>query len=151
MHLKAIDIKERLLGPDDYEVALSVGHLASLYNYDMNKFQEAERLYMRSINIGEGTGWVWWWLWVFCVSCWLNLPPLRWTLPSVLLSVLSRPVAHTRLPVQSSPTDGRAYPAVLFAAQRNQEPVLALGSPLIEGTFSLRVNMGSDSIPKNTL
>ena len=55
MHLKAIDIKERLLGPDDYEVALSVGHLASLYNYDMNKFQEAERLYMRSINIGEGT------------------------------------------------------------------------------------------------
>ena len=53
MHLKAIEIKERLLGPDDYEVALSVGHLASLYNYDMNKYAEAERLYMRSINIGE--------------------------------------------------------------------------------------------------
>jgi hypothetical protein len=31
MHLKAIEIKERLLGPDDYEVALSIGHLASLY------------------------------------------------------------------------------------------------------------------------
>ncbi|KAH7986255.1 hypothetical protein HPB49_026058 [Dermacentor silvarum] len=30
MHLKAIDIKERLLGPEDYEVALSVNHLASL-------------------------------------------------------------------------------------------------------------------------
>ena len=53
MHLKAIEIKERLLGPDDYEVALSVGHLASLYNYDMNKYEEAEQLYMRSINIGE--------------------------------------------------------------------------------------------------
>ena len=58
MHLKAIEIKERLLGPDDYEVALSVGHLASLYNYDMNKYEEAEQLYMRSINIGESLdGW----------------------------------------------------------------------------------------------
>ena len=54
--MKAIEIKERLLGPDDYEVALSVGHLASLYNYDMNKYEEAERLYMRSINIGESCG-----------------------------------------------------------------------------------------------
>ncbi|KAL8576085.1 Amyloid protein-binding protein 2 [Nucella lapillus] len=53
MHLKAIEIKERLLGQDDYEVALSVGHLASLYNYDMGKYEEAERLYMRSINIGK--------------------------------------------------------------------------------------------------
>jgi len=53
MHLKAIAIKERLLGVDDYEVALSVGHLASLYNYDMNKYDEAERLYLRSIAIGQ--------------------------------------------------------------------------------------------------
>ncbi len=53
MHLKAISIKERLLGPEDYEVALSVGHLASLYNYDMCKYQEAERLYLRSIAIGK--------------------------------------------------------------------------------------------------
>ena len=52
MHLKAIAIKERLLGADDYEVALSVGHLASLYNYDMNKYDDAERLYLRSIAIG---------------------------------------------------------------------------------------------------
>jgi len=52
MHLKAIAIKERLLGVDDYEVALSVGHLASLYNYDMNKYDDAERLYLRSIAIG---------------------------------------------------------------------------------------------------
>ena len=52
MHLKAIAIKERLLGVDDYEVALSVGHLASLYNYDMNKYDEAEQLYLRSIAIG---------------------------------------------------------------------------------------------------
>ena len=53
MHLKAIQIKERLLGTEDYEVALSVGHLASLYNYDMNKFSDAEQLYLRSIAIGE--------------------------------------------------------------------------------------------------
>lgn len=53
MHLKAIAIKERLLGKDDYEVALSVGHLASLYNYDMNRYDEAEKLYLRSIAIGE--------------------------------------------------------------------------------------------------
>lgn len=53
MHLKAIAIKERLLGKDDYEVALSVGHLASLYNYDMNRYEEAEQLYLRSIAIGE--------------------------------------------------------------------------------------------------
>ena len=53
MHLKAIEIKERLLGPDDYEVALSIGHLASLYNYDMEKYDEAEKLYLRSIAIGK--------------------------------------------------------------------------------------------------
>ncbi|KAK4308532.1 hypothetical protein Pmani_019770 [Petrolisthes manimaculis] len=53
MHLKAITIKEQLLGPEDYEVALSVGHLASLYNYDMMKFDQAEQLYLRSIAIGK--------------------------------------------------------------------------------------------------
>lgn len=53
MHLKAIEIKERLLGAEDYEVALSVGHLASLYNYDMEKYEEAEKLYLRSISIGN--------------------------------------------------------------------------------------------------
>jgi len=52
MHLKAIAIKERLLGVDDYEVALSVGHLASLYCYDMNKYDDAEKLYLRSVAIG---------------------------------------------------------------------------------------------------
>lgn len=53
MHIKAIQIKEQLLGQEDYEVALSVGHLASLYNYDMNQYDDAERLYLRSIAIGE--------------------------------------------------------------------------------------------------
>lgn len=53
MHLKAITIKEQLLGPEDYEVALSVGHLASLYNYDMMKLDKAEQLYLRSIAIGK--------------------------------------------------------------------------------------------------
>jgi hypothetical protein len=52
MHLKAIEIKETLLGPDDFEVALSLGHLASLYNYDMLLFEKAEKLYLRSIRIG---------------------------------------------------------------------------------------------------
>lgn len=51
MHLKAIDIKEALLGRHDYEVALSIGHLASLYNYDLDEFNKAEELYLRSIEI----------------------------------------------------------------------------------------------------
>lgn len=53
MHQKAIKIKEQLLGLEDYEVALSVGHLASLYNYDMKKYSEAEQLYKRSIDISK--------------------------------------------------------------------------------------------------
>merc|ERR1719158_2325117 len=53
MPLKAIEIKESLLGMDDYEVALSVGHLASLYNYDMSEYHKAEALYLRSIKIGS--------------------------------------------------------------------------------------------------
>lgn len=51
MHLKAIHIKEELLGPDDHEVGLSIGHLASLYNYHMNRYRDAEKLYHRSIKI----------------------------------------------------------------------------------------------------
>lgn len=51
MHLKAIEIKEKLLGVDDYEVGLSVGHLASLYNYHMKEYKKAEALYFRSISI----------------------------------------------------------------------------------------------------
>ncbi|KAJ0176396.1 hypothetical protein K1T71_007575 [Dendrolimus kikuchii] len=51
MHLKAIAIKEELLGAEDYEVGLSIGHLASLYNYHMNMHCAAERLYLRSIAI----------------------------------------------------------------------------------------------------
>ncbi|KAH8396373.1 hypothetical protein KR222_009447 [Zaprionus bogoriensis] len=51
MHQKAIKIKTDLLGPYDYEVGLSIGHLASLYNYQMKKFRQAEDLYLRSIDI----------------------------------------------------------------------------------------------------
>ncbi|XP_034831741.1 amyloid protein-binding protein 2 [Maniola hyperantus] len=51
MHLKAIAIKEELLGAEDFEVGLSVGHLASLYNYHMNMHRAAEKLYLRSISI----------------------------------------------------------------------------------------------------
>lgn len=53
MHKKAIEIKERILGSEDYEVALSLGHLASLYNYDMEEYEKAETLYLRSIAIGR--------------------------------------------------------------------------------------------------
>ena len=55
MHLRAIDIKVKLLGENDYEVALSIGHLASLYNYDMSLYKKAEELYRRSIQIGGST------------------------------------------------------------------------------------------------
>lgn len=51
MHLKAIAIKEELLGREDYEVGLSIGHLASLYNYHMKRHHDAEKLYMRSMEI----------------------------------------------------------------------------------------------------
>lgn len=53
MHLKAIGIKEELLGPEDYEVGLSIGHLASLYNFHMNRYRDAEKLYYRSIAISK--------------------------------------------------------------------------------------------------
>lgn len=51
MHKRAIKIKTHILGPFDYEVGLSIGHLASLYNYHMQKHQEAEELYLKSIEI----------------------------------------------------------------------------------------------------
>lgn len=51
MHLKAIQIKEAILGKDDPEVALSLGHLASLYTYHLKKYTEAEQLYLRSQQI----------------------------------------------------------------------------------------------------
>lgn len=56
MHQKAIKIKTDLLGAFDYEVGLSIGHLASLYNYQMKKYHEAEKLYLRSIDISECCG-----------------------------------------------------------------------------------------------
>lgn len=55
MHKRAIRIKEELLGPDDYEVGLSIGHLASLYNYHMSRYRDAETLYYRSIAISKYT------------------------------------------------------------------------------------------------
>ncbi|XP_063704574.1 amyloid protein-binding protein 2 [Culicoides brevitarsis] len=51
MHKKAIKIKSDLLGCYDYEVGLSIGHLASLYNFHMDKYDEAEELYLKSIQI----------------------------------------------------------------------------------------------------
>lgn len=51
MHLKAIGIKESILGKENPEVALSLGHLASLYTYQLKKFKEAELLFLRSKRI----------------------------------------------------------------------------------------------------
>lgn len=51
MHCRAIQIKIAILGPHDYEVGLSIGHLASLYNYHMAKYLEAEELYLTGISI----------------------------------------------------------------------------------------------------
>lgn len=51
MHLKAISIKESILGNDNPEVALSLGHLASLYTYQLKKYEDAEKLYLRSKTI----------------------------------------------------------------------------------------------------
>lgn len=51
MHLKAIEIKESILGKDNPEVALSLGHLASLYTYQLKKFKDAELLFLRSKKI----------------------------------------------------------------------------------------------------
>lgn len=51
LHQRAIRIKTDLLGPYDYEVGLSIGHLASLYGYHMKKYREAEELYLKSIGI----------------------------------------------------------------------------------------------------
>lgn len=51
MHKRAIKIKTHILGPFDYEVGLSIGHLASLYNYHMQKHEQAEELYLKSIEI----------------------------------------------------------------------------------------------------
>lgn len=53
MHERAIKIKSDLLGPYDYEVGLSIGHLASLYSYHMEKYREAEQLYLKSIAISK--------------------------------------------------------------------------------------------------
>eukprot|EP00111_Clytia_hemisphaerica_P008768 TCONS_00025638-protein len=58
-HVNAIEIKEKLLGKEHYEVALSIGHLASLYNYDMKRYDLAEPLYLRSIDIGRKLFGVW--------------------------------------------------------------------------------------------
>ena len=51
LHLEAIRIKSCILGDDDPEVAVSLGHLASLYNYDIKDYHKAEDLYHRGIKI----------------------------------------------------------------------------------------------------
>lgn len=58
LHKRAISIKSDLLGPYDYEVGLSIGHLASLYSYHMKKFREAEQLYLKSIAISKYPKWL---------------------------------------------------------------------------------------------
>ncbi|XP_015785943.1 amyloid protein-binding protein 2-like [Tetranychus urticae] len=50
--LLSIEIKEKCLGKDDYEVAQSYGFLASLYCYDMELYPQAENYYLKAIEIG---------------------------------------------------------------------------------------------------
>eukprot|EP00911_Craspedida_sp_UC1_P002880 UC1_evm1s2108 len=50
-HVRAIDIKKQLLGPRDYEVVISMGHLASLYCYMMERPADAIALYENSVRI----------------------------------------------------------------------------------------------------
>lgn len=52
MHLKAIEIKKRVVGEEDYETALSLGHLAALYTNDMGRHREARDLFLKSAAIG---------------------------------------------------------------------------------------------------
>lgn len=51
MHLKAIKIKESILGINHPEVAICLNHLASLYTFQLNKLKEAEFLLLRSQRI----------------------------------------------------------------------------------------------------
>lgn len=45
MYIKAIQIRKQLLGQEDNEVTCSVGYLASLSDYDMNQYENAEILF----------------------------------------------------------------------------------------------------------
>lgn len=51
MHLNAIRIKELILGKRHTEVAMCLGHLASLYTYKLRRFKEAENLFLRAEKI----------------------------------------------------------------------------------------------------
>lgn len=70
MHKKAIAIKARVLGEDDYETALSMGHLAALYTHDMDRQEEARDLYLKSIHIG-------WFMFTFVGFFFLVSPVMR--------------------------------------------------------------------------
>lgn len=48
MHLKAISIKESILDSNDLSIATSLNCLAILYLEKLNKYQEAEKLFLRS-------------------------------------------------------------------------------------------------------
>lgn len=49
---RALDIRERILGSDHLEVALSLSHLGFLYR-SQGKYAQAESLYQRALSIGE--------------------------------------------------------------------------------------------------
>ena len=42
---------EAILGPEDHELAVCLTLLASLYNYDLNEYDQAERFYLRALEI----------------------------------------------------------------------------------------------------
>lgn len=49
----AIEVKESILGKEHPDVALSLGHLASMYTYQLGRYEDAETLYLRSKTICE--------------------------------------------------------------------------------------------------
>jgi len=51
MYLKSIEIIESIVGIHNADFAKSTGHLANLYSHYLNKCQEAELLWLQTIQI----------------------------------------------------------------------------------------------------
>ena len=49
---RALSMKEKILGPEDPELATSLNYLAYIY-HDQGKYSEAEPLYQRALSITE--------------------------------------------------------------------------------------------------
>ena len=52
LYMRALDIREKVLGPDDPDTARSLNNLASVYEHQ-GHYKQAEPLYKRALNINE--------------------------------------------------------------------------------------------------